>query len=160
VSPTRLPRLGSIAWAELEDANGFAKVRPVVVVTPTAEIAPGKLVRVVAITTRLPATLPDDHVLLPWDPQGKARSGLRRRCAAVASWQAEIPVACVQQVVGTLSPTIIGELLAKVSAALAAPSATPAVGLGDPVAENPKGPPATSASAAENDQGERAGEIA
>jgi mRNA-degrading endonuclease toxin of MazEF toxin-antitoxin module len=96
VSPTRVPRLGSVAWVELEDANGFGKVRPVVVVTPTAEIAPEKPVRVVAITTRLPATLPDDRVLLPWDPQGKARSGLRGRCAAVASWQAEIPVDCVQ----------------------------------------------------------------
>jgi mRNA-degrading endonuclease toxin of MazEF toxin-antitoxin module len=65
VSQTRVPRLGSVAWAELEDAKGFRKVRPIVVVTPTAEIAPGKLVRVVAITTRLPDALPDDHVLLP-----------------------------------------------------------------------------------------------
>jgi len=140
VTPTRLPRLGSIVWAELEDANGFGKVRPVVVVSPTAEIAPGKPVRVVAITTRLPATLPDDHVLLPWDPTGKARSGLRRRCAAVASWQAEIPVGCVQQVVGILSPTIIGELLAKVAASLPAPPATPAAGPGDPTADILEGP--------------------
>ena len=67
MSLTRLPRLGSVAWAKLEDANGFCKIRPVAVVTPTAEIAPMKLVRVVAITTRLPNPLPDDHVLLPWD---------------------------------------------------------------------------------------------
>jgi len=33
VSPTRLPRLGSVAWVELEDANGFGKVRPIVVVS-------------------------------------------------------------------------------------------------------------------------------
>jgi mRNA-degrading endonuclease toxin of MazEF toxin-antitoxin module len=65
VSQTRVPRLGSVAWAELEDTNGFRKTRPVVVVKPTAEIAPGKTVRVVAITTRLAATMPDDHVLLP-----------------------------------------------------------------------------------------------
>jgi hypothetical protein len=39
VSPIRLPRLGSVAWAKLEDVNGFAKVRPVAVVTPTAEVA-------------------------------------------------------------------------------------------------------------------------
>ena len=85
MSPTRLPQLGSIVWAEVEDANGYRKVRPVVVVTPTADIQAGKPVRVVAITTRLPDPLPEDHVLLPWDQQGKARSGLRRRCAAVAS---------------------------------------------------------------------------
>jgi hypothetical protein len=69
VSPTRQPRLGSVVWAEVEDVNGFVKVRPVAIVTPTAEIAPGKTVRVVAITPRLSSPLPDDHVLLPWDPQ-------------------------------------------------------------------------------------------
>ena len=62
MSSPRPPRLGSVAWAELVDANGFGKVRPVVIVTPTAEIAHGRTVRVVAITTRLPATLPDDHI--------------------------------------------------------------------------------------------------
>ena len=69
MSPTRQPRLGSVVWAEVEDVNGFVKVRPVAIVTPTPEIAPGKTVRVVAITTRLSSPLPDDHVLLPWDPQ-------------------------------------------------------------------------------------------
>jgi mRNA-degrading endonuclease toxin of MazEF toxin-antitoxin module len=132
VSSNRAPRLGSVAWAELVDANGFGKVRPVVIVTPTAEIAPGKTVRVVAITTRLPVPLPEDHVVLPWDRQGKARSGLRRRCAAVASWQAEILVEDVQQVVGILSPTVIGELLAKIAATLPAPKAAPSAGSGDP----------------------------
>jgi len=132
VSPTRLPRLGSVVWAELEDANGFRKVRPVAVVMPTAEIAPGKPVRVVAITTRLSNPLSDDHVLLPWDRQGKARSGLRRRCAAVASWQVEIPVGDVQQVVGILPPAVIGELLAKIAATLTTPSANPDPGPDDP----------------------------
>ncbi len=121
MSLIRVPRLGSVAWAELEDDNGFGKVRPVVIVTPTSEIVPGKSVRVVAITTRLPPILPDDHVLLPWDAQGKARSGLRRRCAAVASWQAEVPVDCVRQVVGILPPTIVDEVLAKVAATLTRP---------------------------------------
>ncbi len=62
MSAPRVPRLGSVAWAELEDANGIKKIRPVVVVTPTAEIATAKTVHVVAITTRLPEPLPDDHV--------------------------------------------------------------------------------------------------
>jgi mRNA-degrading endonuclease toxin of MazEF toxin-antitoxin module len=116
----------------MEDANGFSKVRPVVVVTPTAEIAPGKTVRVVAITTRLSEPLPADHVLLPWDRQGKARSGLRSRCAAVASWQAEIAVENVQQPVGILPPMVIAELLAKVEAALDPPAR---VASGEPAAQ-------------------------
>ena len=115
MSPSRPPQLGSVIWAELQDANGFRKVRPAIVVSATADIAAGRPVRVLAITTRLPDPLPDDHVLLPWDQQGKARSGLRRKCAAVASWLAEIPVCDVQQVVGVVPPAVVKDLLAKLA---------------------------------------------
>ncbi len=155
MSGPRAPCLGSVAWAELVDANGFRKVRPVLIVTPTAEIAHGGMVRVVAITTRLPATLPDDHVLLPWDRQGKARSGLRRRCAAVASWQAEVPVGDVQQVVGILPPTVIGELLAKIAATLPSPPTA----LSGPVAQDSESQPAVSPPVTEGDQGESADDV-
>lgn len=114
MSPPRLPQLGSVVWVELADVNGFRKIRPAVVVSATADIAAGQLVRVVAITTRLPTPLPDEHVLLPWDRQGRARSGLRRQCAAIATWLVEIPVRDVQQIVGVLPPALIAEVLAKV----------------------------------------------
>ena len=66
MSPARLPQLGSVVWAELEDANGFQKVRPVVIITPTADLTAGKPGRVVAITTVLENALPafasgDEH---------------------------------------------------------------------------------------------------
>lgn len=131
MSPLRL-QLGSVIWAELEDTNGFRKVRPSVVLTATADIAAGQLVRVAAITTRLPHPLPDDHVVLPWDRQGRARSGLRRRCAAVATWLAEIPMSAVQQVVGILPPAVIGELLAKISVASPLPPIPPTETGGQP----------------------------
>ena len=38
MSTPRLPQLGSVIWAELADANGILEVRPVVVVTATADI--------------------------------------------------------------------------------------------------------------------------
>ncbi len=38
MTTARLPQLGSVVWAELEDANGFRKLRPAVVVTATADI--------------------------------------------------------------------------------------------------------------------------
>ena len=60
------------------------------------------------------------------------RSGLRRRCAAVASWQAEIPIVDVQEVVGILPPRAIGELLVKVADALPPPSVGPTSRPGDP----------------------------
>ena len=67
MSPSRTLQLGSVDWAELEDANGYRKVRPAVVVSPSADIDTGKPVRVVARTTRLLDPLPEDHILLPWD---------------------------------------------------------------------------------------------
>lgn len=142
MTAARLPQLGSVVWAELEDANGFRKIRPAVVLTATTAIAAGQPLRVLAITTRLPHPLPDDHVLLPWDRQGKAHSGLRRRCAAVVSWQAEIQVGDVQSVIGVLPSAVIGELLAKVAATLP-PSSTKdsSEGASDTASPNP---PATS----------------
>ena len=124
MSPSPPLQLGSVVWAEIEDANGFRKVRPCVVVTATADISAGKAVRLVAITTRIPQPLPSNQVLLPWDRQGKARSGLRRRCAAVASWQVEVPQSAIQQVVGILTSAPLDELLAKVEAALGGQSSS------------------------------------
>lgn len=116
MTAARLPQLGSVNWAEVERANSFRKVRPAIVITPTAEIAAGQNMRIIAITTRLPSPLPDDHVLLPWHRDGKVRTGLRRKCAAVTSWRIEIGVSDVQQIVGVLPPATIEELLSKIVA--------------------------------------------
>jgi hypothetical protein len=34
---------GRIVWAEIADANGYRKERPVVIITPTDRIQPGEL---------------------------------------------------------------------------------------------------------------------
>jgi hypothetical protein len=57
--------MGRIAWATIADANGARKLRPAVIVTPTEQLAAGKALDVVAITSRLDHPLPADHVLLP-----------------------------------------------------------------------------------------------
>ena len=89
---------------------------------------------------------------------GSAREGslgLEGRCAAVASWQAEIPVGAVQQAVGILPPQAIGELLTKISAALPPRSATPAPTPppGDPAAQPSSAPPGATLPAAGDGQG-------
>jgi PemK-like, MazF-like toxin of type II toxin-antitoxin system len=86
------PRLttGRIVWAEIADANGIRKLRPAVVVSPTDRLSLAGPINVVAITSRLPDPLPDDHVLLPWHPRGHPRTRLNRRCAAVCTWLGQI----------------------------------------------------------------------
>ncbi len=160
MSTSRALQLGSVVWAELEDAKGYRKVRPAVIVSPTADLDVGAPVRVVAITTHLPDPLPEDHVLLPWDRQGKARSGLRRRCVAVASWQAEIAIDDMQQVVGILPPSVIGELLRKVSAALTPPPEASTPEPGDPSAGLDSGWPSVPPPDPSDGQGQGNGAIA
>ena len=80
MSLPRLPQLGSVVWVELEDANGIPKLRPAIVVTATADIAAGKPVRVVAITTASSHRCPT--IMCCCLGTGKARRA--RACAADA----------------------------------------------------------------------------
>jgi hypothetical protein len=50
----------------------------------------------------------------------------------VASWQAEVAADDVQQVVGSLSPRVIGDLLAKVSPHSSAPPGAPTSNFDEP----------------------------
>jgi hypothetical protein len=63
-------QLGRIVWAEIADANGIPKLRPVVIVTPSDRITSIAPLDVIAVTSRVPEPLPSDHVLLPWHAQG------------------------------------------------------------------------------------------
>jgi hypothetical protein len=71
---TPLPQLGSVVWAELADSNGIRKIRPAVVVTATADIAAGRTVRLLAITTCYPMTM--------CYSRGTGKARLARGCGA------------------------------------------------------------------------------
>ena len=108
--PPPLPQLGSVVKARFIDSKGSTKDRPGVVITHTADITPDGSVRVIGITSHLPEP-PPKHVKLPFDPQGNNPSGLKRDCAAVVSWQADILVSDVKEVIGVLPPEDIKTLL-------------------------------------------------
>lgn len=116
--PTKFPQLGSVVWVEVADPNGYRKIRPAIIVSPTSDIAPGNPVRLIAVTTRLTDPIPKEYVLLPWDPSGKSQSGLRRKCAAVANWQIGVPLEDIQSVIGLLPPSTINELLVAIAECL------------------------------------------
>ena len=109
-------RCGQIVWADIADANGFCKGRPVVIVTPDDQIAESGLLEVVAITSRVPDPLPEDHVLLPWHAQGHPRTGLNRKCAAVCSWMSQIAAKDIQSVSGIAPARILAEIASKLPA--------------------------------------------
>jgi len=111
-----LPRCGQIVWAEIADANGIRKGRPVVIITPDDQITESSLLEVVAITSRMPNPLPTDHVLLPWQAGGHPRTGLNRKCAAVCSWMGQIAANDIQSVAGSAPATILAEIASRLPA--------------------------------------------
>jgi len=83
-------RRGRIVWAEISDRNGIAKLRPVVILTPTEEIPNSNTLSVVAISTTFPDPPPGDYIPLPWHPRGHPITRLKKRSAVVAKWVATI----------------------------------------------------------------------
>ncbi len=108
-------QLGRIVWAEIADANGIPKLRPVVIVTPSDRITPSAPLDVIAVTSRVPEPLPHDHVLLPWQAQGHPRTGLNRKCAAVCTWVARIRRTDIRDVAGVVPGAVMLEILSKVT---------------------------------------------
>src|ERR1700752_71621 len=119
-------QLGRIVWAEIADANGIPKLRPVVIVTPSDRITPTALLDVIAVTSRVPEPLPNDHVLLPWHAQRHPRTGLNRKCAAVCTWVARIRHTDIRDVAAVVPGAVMLEILSKVTALQSPPSDPPA----------------------------------
>src|SRR5690242_18050361 len=119
-------QFGQIVWAEIADANGVRKMRPVVIVTAGDRITPSGPLEVVAITSRLPQPLPADHVLLPWHTQGHPRTGLNRKCAAVCSWLARILPSDIQGVAGLVPGPVLLDIVSRVAPPKPAPPTPPA----------------------------------
>jgi hypothetical protein len=104
-------RLGRIVWANVRDRRGIQKQRPLIVLTRTAEIYPDEPLVALAITTTFTDPPPPDHVPLPWHPQGRVITKLRKRSAAVLSWVVEIHPQDVRQIGGDVPIRLMIELL-------------------------------------------------
>jgi hypothetical protein len=134
---------GRIVWAEIADANGIRKLRPVVLLRAADPASGTGPFDAVAVTSRLSVPLPEDHVPLPWHPRGHPRTGLNRRCAAVCTWLAQIEESDIREVAGLVPTPILSTILARVRAAASGPSPSagdaPAAG---PPTEPPAPPPA------------------
>lgn len=107
---------GSVIRALVPDPRGQnPKWRPLVVLTPTAEIENAETIVAVAITGVYSDPLASDEVPLPYHPQGKARTGLRKPCVAKCSWLVTILKTNILDVRGFLSNERLSVLLLKVS---------------------------------------------
>jgi mRNA-degrading endonuclease toxin of MazEF toxin-antitoxin module len=95
-------RFGDIVIVDalLDPKGQNPKNRPAVIVTPSAELAEGRPIFVIAITTTLPEPLPNDYIPLPWSRPRHPRTGLNERNAAVGHWLAHVEESRIIRVIG------------------------------------------------------------
>lgn len=95
--PAGQVRQGAIWTASVADRNGFAKVRPVMIVTATDEVVLDEPIVLAAITSQFPDPPPQECVALPWAPGGHPATRLWKRSAVVCTWLVEVrPSALVE----------------------------------------------------------------
>jgi mRNA-degrading endonuclease toxin of MazEF toxin-antitoxin module len=117
---------GSIVQATVGDPQGQnAKLRPLVIVSPTADLATAEEVFAVAITGRFAEPLQGDEVRLPFHPGGQAKSGLRKPSIAKCSWLVTLRPEGVAKQSGFLNAETMTEILRKVGQLRPAPSKSP-----------------------------------
>ncbi len=103
---------GAVVLAQVADPRGQnPKVRPALVVSSDPDIKENRPLALVAITSTIIEPLLDNHVDLPWDPTGKARSGLKKRSAAVCDWLITVEQGQIERIIGHLPPTLMVEII-------------------------------------------------
>jgi mRNA-degrading endonuclease toxin of MazEF toxin-antitoxin module len=108
-------RQGSVVRALVNDPRGGnPKLRPLVVLSPTRDIADNRPLVAVAITSQFSDPLAADEVALPYHPGGRSGSGLTRPCVAKCSWLVVLRLGDVQAQKGYLSTERLAAILTAV----------------------------------------------
>ena len=113
--PEALIRYGRIVYAWVSDSNGFAKLRPALVVTTDELIEQSTPIVAAAITTTFPEPPSPHCVKLPWHPSGRVSTGLRQRSAAVTNWLTTISPSDVVGYGGDVPRRIMDEIQRKLT---------------------------------------------
>ena len=93
---------GQIVLAPVPDGHGHIKVRPVVVLTPTAEIRPTEAIEVACVTTHIVRPIPSCHIPLRWHRARHPRTGLDKPNVVKCDWLAQIDQSTIIRPMGTV----------------------------------------------------------
>jgi mRNA-degrading endonuclease toxin of MazEF toxin-antitoxin module len=105
---------GAIVIATVQDPRGTdPKTRPIVILSSNEDIAAGKPVKGVAVTTQ--QTDPSESVELPWHRQRHSRTGLREQCRAHCKWIIQVDQSDVQRIIGVVPGAQFLEIAQKVA---------------------------------------------
>jgi hypothetical protein len=104
-------RFGSLIWAEVSSPkDGTTKRRPILIVSTNSDIAAGRSIVGVAISTTLLDYPSTKYFDMPWSADGKCTTGLRRHCAAVLNWLIIVDVTKIESIAGHLPREKLEEL--------------------------------------------------
>jgi mRNA-degrading endonuclease toxin of MazEF toxin-antitoxin module len=101
---------GQIVLASVSDGHGNTKNRPVVIVTPTGEIAEDRDFLAVCISTQIEDPTPLEHVKLPWSRPRHPRTGLNRPNVAKCEWIVALPFSSIVKVLGSTPSAQMAEI--------------------------------------------------
>ena len=110
---------GRIIWIAVPDKNGNRKEHPVIILTATDEIpSEDELVTVVCSHSAAKKNpLPDHHVSIPYQRQGRTRTKLKKETVAICDWLVRIKTSTLESVpeddIGGVVPGRVLELVAE-----------------------------------------------
>ena len=117
---------GQIVRVAMPDPQGRNwKRRPVVIYTPTDEIAADGMIDVVAITTQVGTFPPEVSVPLPWQRGGHPRTTLTQRNEAICTWTGRVPITDAEPPIGRVPLAELTRILAILTSFLSPPVSPP-----------------------------------
>jgi mRNA-degrading endonuclease toxin of MazEF toxin-antitoxin module len=103
---------GAVVLVQVADPRGQnPKIRPAIVTSSNEDIQERRPLSLVAITSNVVEPLPENQLELPWDLAGKARSGLKKRSAAVCDWLVTVEQDHIERIIGHLPATLMVEVI-------------------------------------------------
>ncbi len=105
--------LGRIFWAVYPGSRGGGKLRPMIAVSSDADIRQNKATVAVVCSTDFDKPLEPFEVQLPFSPDGRCRTKLRKPTVAVCDWTTVFRVDDIEEYGGWLEQSVVLEILAK-----------------------------------------------
>ena len=107
---------GQIVVVEIPDPEGkpCSHKHPAVIFSPTDRIESETHVFVIGVSTKFTEPPPSNWVKLPWQRDGRARTGLDRPCVAKCEWLVEVEKSQLLRPIGAVSSSVLVTIIEQV----------------------------------------------
>ena len=112
---------GQVVAVDIPDPDGKPSTHkhPAVILSPTDRIATAPFVFVVGISTKFTDPPPAHWIKLPWQRDGRARTGLDKPCVAKCDWLVKVQKSQLVRPMGAVPTSVLKAIIEQVSRLLA-----------------------------------------